>query len=268
MCFLEIFFKKTSLLFLIATTAIFHSFSLPLRAMEGAEEKSVAASAIPVKVGPQRLRDGLYTMKVEEDLYLSMERVSSESDCQWWKEYQLLQEQHIDSLKCSLSDEHKGSLEYAQRLPFQKAIKEANDPLHNFGNSLAVSDRRKQVWVCYATHTPVSQNGVIDKQSIEMAMAVITDSEAPFTTHMGIARSMYQIHEGLPTHRGLAMKLHSLAAEVMLTEDPRKAYMITTPLKAMMDIFKCSLPPEAIGVGDSLTRQETEGLITHPENSN
>ncbi len=87
---------------------------------------------------------------------------------------------------------------------------------------------------------------------IRMLVTVTSSKDALITTHMGIGRtvqSLKRIQKGEKEPRNISLYLHSMAAQVMLTENPDQLFMINQPLDAMREIILKSLPVGACHVG-------------------
>ena len=98
------------------------------------------------------------------------------------------------------------------------------------------------IWVAYATTKKIiSPSTAIEfnkKKDIEMVCAVATTQKIPFSTHMGIFRTL-EIPKD-KQHKNLSIQLHSFAAQV--TELLyAKQFMITRPHPVMLDILKQKL---------------------------
>lgn len=122
------------------------------------------------------------------------------------------------------------------------------------------------LWIVYSLSSAQEPTQSYQPDShIEMAFTVTTSPEAPFTTHMGIHRSMnYLIRHGeadipypqhsptYPVHPNLSITLHAFAAKVMLTVDPRKIYMINVPIDSMLFILLRAFSFQDVWVGDNV----------------
>lgn len=79
---------------------------------------------------------------------------------------------------------------------------------------------------------------------IEMYVAVVSSPGALVTSHMGISRSYEATQRKHATH--LSMVLHSFAAKLMLSINPDRRYMITTPARNMREILQKFAPPGSV----------------------
>ncbi|WP_206956371.1 hypothetical protein [Trinickia acidisoli] len=179
-----------------------------------------------------------------------------------------------------------------------------------FLDALTAFDRtpESQVWVAAATYGPIAQHTFARSAvNIEMCMTVTTHRDVPFTTHMGIFRSplrhltiasleplqrqnMFRVNEivalllrdlsFLRSTSNLSGQLHAFAAKRCLQDCHRgveKRYMITAPLKKMLEImirkygadatrdirYACVGQDARVTVGDSVFNFRERALRTY-----
>ncbi|OJW54063.1 MAG: hypothetical protein BGO67_08350 [Alphaproteobacteria bacterium 41-28] len=120
-----------------------------------------------------------------------------------------------------------------------------------FRESLNIYEKYKsEVWIAYALAgnqiDPAQEITEKEFPHIEMVLTILTNSEAPFTLHMGICRTVYfeekAFKKELQQHSRLAIPLHAFAAQAMKLYDPRKDWMTTRPTFKMAAILNESLP--------------------------
>ncbi len=199
--------------------------------------------------GIVQLNDGLYMGKKEDNLYFVLQRVDKSNES-FWSRFSRKQQQLDTELRRNNSkiyQENKAIVD-----GFYRGLKGFNESL-NFTNN-----KEAEIWVAYASYTPVSKRGKVKEEDIEMFVTVTTSKNIPFVTHMGIARSMSSISLEKPKHKGLSVQLHSFAAKVIKKRYPQKRYMITVPLKEMRNILLRSLPDNTIYIGDNIYKKELE----------
>ena len=134
--------------------------------------------------------------------------------------------------------------------------------LNAFTESLSIFkayNYQPELWIAYAlSGEKIPLDQPITKElfpHIEMVLTVLTSRKAPFTVHMGIARTVYHevaVFKGeLRNHAHLSIALHGFAAKVIQKEHPLKFWMITSPVEKMAKIFRLALtgnimPAEAL----------------------
>lgn len=123
-----------------------------------------------------------------------------------------------------------------------------------FRESLRIFEAFKaEIWIAYAlAGEQVNPRHPITKNMfphIEMALTVLTNREAPFIVHMGIARTVYHeeaaFKRELPQHKNLSVSLHAFAAQATIMEYPHKVWMRTCPIRKMGKILEQALIKEA-----------------------
>ena len=161
----------------------------------------------------------LYTAKESDDLHFYMAKVMPENK-DAWKEFAKKSEEGV-----------------------------SGQGVAGFLPSLEFCDKQEtEVWIAFVSNKEVALSHEIDDKSIEMFVTVSTSDNAPFTSHMGIARS--SIFNGV-THQNISTKLHAFAAEFMCQQHPEKAYMINTPTAVMRNIMMNTFLEK--GLGDKIT---------------
>ncbi len=144
-------------------------------------------------------------------------------------------------LWASLSDETLDNLKERGFLPTRKGAELTSGYL-TFEECLNFSEKG-ELYVIYAESNNIA----------EISVCVMTDKDAPMSSHMGVNRSFQYLCEAYidpekyPVHRGLAMKLHAFAADFVSKLYPNKLYMISAPVPAMQEIFRKMLPETFVG---------------------
>lgn len=213
---------------------------------------------------------GVKGQKNKKTVYFSLERIKDKESFIAWKDYQKFEQRMCKKMLDYESDiedmvEQKveerikaGSTETYPTLSVdekEKIIKNtrmgqaynqarhSRDAIKVMGGRLEWYDRA-EVWVAYASdkkpakpYADLSKDEQKDfRTGFQMSVVVITKEGAPFQLHMGIFRNLLQIHQ--PQTEGLSLELHGFAAKAMLMQDPNKKFMITTPLRVMLELLR------------------------------
>ncbi|WP_010299791.1 hypothetical protein [Candidatus Odyssella thessalonicensis] len=136
------------------------------------------------------------------------------------------------------------------------------DGLMAFRESLELyKSHGSEVWIACALAGHINPSSPITEElfpHIEMALTVLTSPAAPFTIHMGIARTVYHAEKAykkeLPHHSGLSMALHGFAAQAISLYDPQKIFMITYPAFPMVEVIEKTLLPEEYLCGKAVSK--------------
>jgi hypothetical protein len=100
----------------------------------------------------------------------------------------------------------------------------------------------------YVTKT---RNMAIIKNKIIMCVTAFSGENIPFTSHMGIFKTINYVTNLNKKTAGMSMLLHSFGAAMFeKLFNCKKAYMATKPAPVMFKIIKKALKPENIHVGD------------------
>lgn len=253
----------------------FHCFLSPLVAIGHETEPDVS-------VRVKRVSETLYLGKKESNVYFVMERIDRsvpnvDARLAFWQQYAKEEHNNHTEYKRKWSE---GLLPKGKGfLVFQDRSESLTAGLTSFQTSLNKYSLDNELWIAYVSTKPIETAGEVTPNDIEMVVTVLTDKEAPMVTHMGIGRSFHyllkalqadQVRESvkhfsekelqefgiiIPTedkfnlHRHLSMELHSFAAQVMRSRDPKKLYMITSPAPKMREIM-CKTFPQHIYISD------------------
>lgn len=120
-----------------------------------------------------------------------------------------------------------------------------NDGYHHFKMVLDYVDQKyhdNEIWIAYVTDNkelPQRIKTNKDQNNILYCMTVVTSPNALITSHMGIAKTMGGHVKNV---RNVSVKLHSLAAEVMLHKNPLRRFMINAPAWIMESIIADAMP--------------------------
>lgn len=185
----------------------------------------------PLKVqGIEKLTDGLYQLKVSEDCFMVMERVTKENMDKW-----------MEFSKEVLSNIEAMDYNAPHRFPLMSSV---------MAFMALLIQPASETWVVY--ETDIERTG--DKSftedwtsHIEMSFILSTDENIPFTNHMGITRN--PLYNFSP-HKNISLALHSFAAKVSLMEYPHKKYMLNFPLRYMAQLLMKALPENTYQWGD------------------
>lgn len=113
--------------------------------------------------------------------------------------------------------------------------------------------KHRELWVAFISTSDINKIKDIIIENIEMYVSIITDSDIPITTHMGINKSTQYLYNALVSwrenkinilHRNLSIDLHSFAAKVITSIYNDKIYMITAPAPEMATILDKSFPDD------------------------
>ncbi|WP_419536544.1 hypothetical protein [Endozoicomonas sp.] len=190
-----------------------------------------------------KLSDDLYVYQLDDDLCYVMERVSG-SRVGEWKAYHSrqcskLQEVNNYIKTVGMSAARRAEPDY----PFTM-VKSTRDPLQRFDHCLNYADKDgTECWVAYAVHGAVSkpyEHNPENVKSVEMAMAVLTNPDAKFQLHMGIARGVEFVESKQKMHSGISLDIHGFAAKVMNHVHGNR-FIVTTPMDSMRKIFEKKL---------------------------
>jgi hypothetical protein len=228
---------------LIITLIISLNLSLSLKAIDHPE----------VFPGVTKINDGLYVGKVEDEFYMAMERIYDDN-IDGWLEYANAQ---IEKRMCAKDLKYlptvDGSSHFRMTLDFYKR---------------GIITRENELWVAYASRDPVRSKANLKDlkyiSSIEMFVTVVTSQDALITSHMGISRTFeaaLDLQQAPPKHRkhpNQSIHLHSFAAKVITIRDPRKVYMLTSPVPIMLEILLKNMPPDSVFVGDNIYQKKLE----------
>lgn len=154
------------------------------------------------------VKSEFYSLKQEDGLYLNMVKVTN-ANKDFWKDFHengaIGGDRHIDA------------------------------GTSTFYDSISFYDHKNnEVWVAMVSSEPVIDANKIDKSSVEMVVPVITSTNSPFTTHMGISRIPSFPHA---PHKNISSALHSFGAQIMKLRYPEKEFMINTPVPIMTGII-------------------------------
>lgn len=147
-------------------------------------------------------------------------------------------------------------------------------------------------YVVYASKDPVQSshtekdNVQVVRDKIIMSFGFATRKGSPTVCHFGIFTNLVFLLDPTQTYRGISMNLHGFAAKVALTcysyfiydiedtnvpYDTEKKYMITNPIKSMVNIFCAKLTKDEMHIGtngdlknDSHTEARKELLRQYP----
>lgn len=254
----------------------------------------------------QKINEMMFVAQIQEDLFFVMEKLD-ETNIPYWQEYanyryndvSTLLKDEIKKLIFKLSIDRTSSLEdisYDKTRRYDTYTDYNNNPYHKKINPLLYGDsgafdaalnnyvlRQKQcptneTWIAYALSTrnaPTARCSHETLQHIEVCFTVNTDEEAPFTTHMGIQRSLIYMKNHLEEelrlyrnssnaipqfawHNRISTTLHQFAMKVISQRDPKKLYMITVPMPEMRNMLLKALPTEAIWLGSDIYHQKLQ----------
>lgn len=231
---------------LLFALSIFFSRLIP-NAMEESQQERTEIKEIE--------KGFLYYAKKSNDLFFVFEKVTKDNHEQWrgyvQEQSKLLNyyspritfyedQENLDLL--TNSDQREL---YEALLRQEAVIRGMSDPLDFFKKiicSYKIGDSEHELFVAYVTNQePKRSFNLSDLSNIEISVGVLTHPEAPFQTHIGIARGMKYIVSRKESHRNLATSLHCFSAKAMQLAHPGKVYMITTPMTKMSEILKHKL---------------------------
>lgn len=226
----------------------------------------------------RKVSEGLYTYMKEPGLFYVMEKVNSDNVSHWrrYSDYQIQaacdhKQVRQHNLECFKAQEAGLSFPENRKIEIVRATP---DPLSRFKSCMSFFDRDGvDVWSAYVSNSDVNHGFKFEakeaRESIEMAVAVLTHKDAPFQLHMGVHRSPeYMLGQNI-AHKRISIDLHSFAAYVLRNiSEKRKEFVITTPMKSMADIFKKHLDSNSFQEGANFDGSyiKTRGDTYYDEN--
>lgn len=128
-------------------------------------------------------------------------------------------------------------------------------------------DRDQDQYVAVASSTrldPMGQDLEMLFDQIEMTMGVYASHREPFTSHMGIARTLNSLKEGKPHHRNLSSCMHAFSAKCMLLAHQHgpvpKTHMVNSPTEVMLHLLLKGLTEKGLELSvtaDSRSKRPT-----------
>jgi hypothetical protein len=175
-----------------------------------------------------------YFEKKEDNLYFVLERFNADNKRFWQK---FVNKQSKKSGKFyNWSQDKKLNTIYAGVIGFKSVL-----ICHQFSKTSP-----HDLWILFASKQLPEENSFPDIESLEMTCTVSTAPKAPFTTHMGIFRTINSNLKKQNIHPNISIQLHAFGAKIMKDLYPEKLYMITTPMPHMEAIFKKALGEENV----------------------
>lgn len=235
-------------------------------------------------------RDDLYYAQTAPDLFFVLEQRSHHQHSTIWdNQYLTTQNQAYEKFIMLQKQLPSPTLEQAQKIA---SIRSLLMPIFSEGlaafatassfhtrETLAITKEHNttELWVAYAYASTTAPTTLMTEENlhlVELVFNVYTDMKSPFTSHMGISRSLDYILRAknilgdqppTPIHPNISVPLHTFAMAVMLKKDESKSYMITTPVRTMRSILIEKLPADALWIGDT-TWQEQVAQFGFPKN--
>lgn len=202
----------------------------------------------------QKVQDGLFYAKKEEDLFFAFERVYGNNEN--WIYYAEKQIRDRRTMENFIFDElHGGNLsdtedkEFIEKLfATGRIVVTVATALERFYQCLKYKGNA-DIWVTYVSNKKPSRvyNHESDWKCIEMAAAVVTHEKVPLQVHEGVFRSVSFLKESLlkknvKKHIKISHLLHSFAALAMKFSGKENSHMIITPTTKMKEILMENLP--------------------------
>lgn len=223
--------------FLVFLKRILFSLLLTQIAVDATESNNnqgvPSNNTIKLMEGIVKVNDSLYYQDLlNEKIRLIIERLDDNNEKRW-KELAELEMRYGFEMKTTIANEQK--------------IKLSGHPLDGARHFKMVLDKvnrsQNQVWIAYITddlRIPFQSLEYREwEDSILYCMTVVTSPEALITSHMGINKT---INGSRKNFRGSSLRLHSLAAKVMLSLNPHRRFMINAPAWVMESIIADALP--------------------------
>jgi len=116
--------------------------------------------------------------------------------------------------------------------------------IHPYPHSPSVSSESD-----HSLSLSLSHEGYGKDWIVEMYVSVVGGRDTPFTTHIGITRTIESMYLGSKASN-ISPLLHAFAAKVMRRQFPQKQYMITKPITRMLELFKTMVDPQDVFLGD------------------
>lgn len=199
------------------------------------EKYSILVDKFKELYAMQTVHSEIYHLAQEPDLHFYMVKVTGKNADMWYKYVK-----------------NEGSILPMNR---QAGIKGFIPSLHYHDQDLT------ETYVAFVSNSTCSDYNIIDKESIEMFVTMMTSENAHFTSHIGISRS--ESYQG-QFHKNLAVQLHSFIAKATLMLHGNKEYMITVPAANMREILIKSFADNdknsKIFIGDNYTKYSEESL--------
>ncbi len=223
----------------------------------------------------KQIDKNLWTGKGSDGVYFAMERIDQSKKRQaFWKKYAfdeyVWKEKENPPYIIQYEDAEKNlprHKKYEGLVRSGEGVK-FSDGIDTFQSLLRDGYVDNEAWVAFASKSPIGSLEDIKAENIEMVVCVLTDVDAPMTSHMGIAKSFHYMLEALkewdhndkrfPLHADLSMYLHSFAAKVMKKLYNNKLYMITAPVPLMAKIIQKKLGKENVFVMNWDDEEESE----------
>ncbi len=210
-----------------------------------------SADESKASVQPRFVEEGLYVGKVNDTFYLAMERVTPRN-IEMWRDYAGYQ---LWGIKRTYPNPYAKSLDGIAHFKWVIEDYRKGTICHLPG----AINNTTELWIVYASNVPIKTKAKlaynVDNPHIEMFVTVATTPDALITSHMGISRT-YEAAQRLRQNPNLkqpdqSIHIHSFAAKVMKIRNPKKVYMLTTPVSAMRDILLKKMPRGSIFIGDN-----------------
>lgn|GEM_PF-4840131 len=232
-----------------ASSSSSSSSSMSLTDITEQEKKSISPLELSLQI--LRIHEGLFSCQVRKDLYLVMEKIEEQpgkdsrrttntAQFRYWEQFNRSQIIELEGLgRENAIGQEKGD-----------ALSDGITSFMRMLQTVQTGPVKHQVWIAYASRSNVQYAASAPYTDIEMSFSVGHDPQAPFSSHVGIARNILCKES---TNKNIAMLLHSFAAMVIKSQPSKvkKEYMITVPLVFMRKLFMESLPEEAIAIGDN-----------------
>jgi len=178
-----------------------------------------------------------YFEKKQDDLYFVIERFS-EDNANFWTTFAGKQNKNASKLYNSSQNKTLKAI-LAGTIGFNDSLK---------CHQIFARNIPQELWILFASTELPKEDSFPDIESLEMTCTVSTAPEAPFTTHMGIFRTINSNMKNHKVHCNISIVLHAFGAKIMKDLYPNKRYMITTPMPHMEDIFKKALGEKNIHI--------------------
>lgn len=178
-----------------------------------------------------------YFEKKQDALYFILERFCEENE-NFWNAFAYRQNKEAGRLYNSSQDKTLQAI-IAGTIGFRDSIN---------CHQIFAANIPHELWILFASTELPQEHSFPDIESLEMTCTVSTAPEAPFTTHMGVFRTINSNLKNHKIHCNISVALHAFGAKIMKDLYPQKLYMITTPMPHMEAIFKKALGEKNINI--------------------
>ena len=200
------------------------------------------------KSSSEKIDSQLYCVKMKENLYFVLTKVTPNNISNWKNFYhcqielkqKYFKERKTHSVFKRLARNHKSTMFH-----LSKGLAGMEDSLRFYDEM----NGKFELWIAYASSKEVTDPNELDIKNVLLAVTTGTshlESGREFITNMGIVTSAFNLCYNENLHKGLAVRIFAFAAHMMQEIYARPKYVITTPVGGMRNILVKALEDKGI----------------------